>query len=392
MAESIGTWVRRGRTELHLTTAELALAAGLPGDRVMEIERGTNEGTLFELGQVARIIGYDLAGWDPDEEPAPRPLPTVQTLFKSVERALPIEQWPRVLEIAEVAREIVTLERLLGLPDRMTTLRRAWIPDANIGDPPWRDGQRLAQGLRATPALQQGWRFTESVREVCQQLGVVVIESMLPEGIDALCFADEVHGPAIVVDVSVHALTYRFRLAHELCHVLFDRYALDPLQRFDRFDRRRGEDKPAIERRADAFAIHLLAPEDAFRAHWQTQRSQGRDFEQCIRSCMEQYGTSFQATYTHALNLRLLTLDELASLSSVDPTPPPRFVELERDPTSLSAFSPLPRERRGPLLKLTLTALSRGLISRSRALELLHIHGEVFARKYDEWTQALGIA
>ncbi len=57
-------------------------------------------------------------------------------------------------------------------------------------------------------------------------------------------------GAAVLVSSASPAwrsgLRRRVLLAHELCHVLFDRPALEPLQRFDRFDRRRGEDKPAV--------------------------------------------------------------------------------------------------------------------------------------------------
>lgn len=393
MTESIGTWVTRGRTELRLSTADLACAAQLAEDRVATIEADRGDGTLHELGQLSKVLGYDLAGWDPEEEAVPRPFPTVQTLFKSADRTLPVDQWPRVLEIAEVAREIVTLERLLDLPDRMEQLRRTWSPDAAIGDPPWKDGQRLAQRLRTWSRLQNGVGYCESVREVCERLGVSVIESVLPDGIDALCFADDTHGPVIVVDVSddsVHVLMYRFRLAHELCHVLFDRFALDPLQRFDRF--LPGDDKPPIERRADAFAIHFLAPEEPFRSLWSELLSTGAEPEVCVRACMERFGTSFQATRAHARHLNLLSMDDVASLSYVDPTPPQRFVAIERDPTSDKAFSPLHRERRGRLLLLTLSALFRGLISRSRALELLRVDSDVFAHRGDDWARRLGIA
>lgn len=139
VTESIGTWVTRGRTELRLSTADLACAAELAEDRVATIEEDRGDGTLYELGQLSKVLGYDLAGWDPEEEPAPRPLPTVQTLCKSTERTPPVDQWPRVLEIAEVAREIARLEHLLGLPDRRASLRRGWPPDGTSEHDPTSD-------------------------------------------------------------------------------------------------------------------------------------------------------------------------------------------------------------------------------------------------------------
>ncbi len=392
MSESIGAWVTRGREMLHLAGAELALVTGIAEGRLAAIEADRSIATFQELSSLSRFLGVDLSGWDPDEEPAPSPLPGVTTLFKSADRSIALRDWDRVLEIAQVARDIVSLEHALGLPDRMARLRERWSPDGAIGDPAWADGQRLARVVHASPVALESGRFPEGVRALCDRLGVVVIESFLPDGVDALCFADDHHGPTIVADVSVHVLALRFRVAHELCHVLFDRPSLEPLQRFDRFDRRRGDDKPPVEQRADAFAIHLLAPETAFRRLWQEQLERGASSERCIREAMERFGVSFQATHAHALNLGLLSRDERQSLSYVASTPPAHYDELEREPTADAAFSPLHRERRGRLLGLTLLALSRSVISTSRAIELLGVDGDVFERSRQRWMDALGIA
>lgn len=382
----------RGRDALRLGRADLATVTGITEARIEGIECDRAEATFHELSRLSRFLGLDLSAWDPDEQNEPAPLPGVTTLFKSSERSIALRDWDRVLEIAQVARDIVSLEQALGLPDRMARLRERWSPDGAIGEPAWPDGQRLARSVHASPAVLENGRFPESVRALCDRLGVVVIESLLPEGVDALCFADDHHGPTIVADVSVHVLALRFRVAHELCHVLFDRPALEPLQRFDRFDRRRGDDKPPIEQRADAFAIHLLAPETSFRRLWSEHSERGASRERCIRVVMERFGVSFQATHAHALHLRLLSNEESQSLSYVDPTPPAHFDALELEPTADEAFSPLHRERRGRLLGLTLLALSRSVISTSRAIELLAIDGDVFERSRQRWMDALGIA
>ncbi len=366
--------------------------AGVSAERVEGIESDRAEPTFHELSRLSRLFGVDLSGWDPDEQSEPASLPGVATLFKSSERSIALRDWDRVLDIAEVARDIVSLEQALGLPDRMARLRERWAPDGAIGDPAWPDGQRLARSVHASPVALENGRFPESVRALCDRLGVVLIESFLPEGIDALCFADDHHGPTIVADVSVHVLALRFRIAHELCHVLFDRPALEPLQRFDRFDRRRGEDKPAVEQRADAFAIHLLAPETTFRRLWAEQAERGDSPGRCIRGAMERFGVSFQAAHAHALNLGLLSRDESQSLSYISATPPVHFDELEHELTADETFSPLRRERRGRLLGLTLLALSRSVISTSRAIELLGVDGEVFERSRQRWMDTLGIA
>jgi len=392
MGESMGKRVMLEREALRLSAAEFAALAGVTERRLHAIETDQEGARLHELGVFSRFFGVDLAGWDPDEEEEPRPLPGVTTLLKSAEGFIAREDWSNVMDIAEVARDITLLERCLGLPDRMETLRRRWQPDGRIGDPAWPDGQRLAQSLHADATLLEGGRFPESVRGLCERLGIVVIESFLPEGVDALCFADDHHGPAIVVDVSVPVQVLRFRIAHEVCHVLFDRPALEPLQHFDRFDRRRGKDKAPVEQRADAFAIHLLAPEPAVRRCWQESSDHNRSPAGRVRDAMERFGVSFQAMYAHANNLGLLSSEEARALSSVGGRALTRYEELEREPTADDLFAPLARERRGRLLGLTLLALSKKAITTSRALELLAIDGNTLGRARGAWADALGIA
>lgn len=391
MRESIGRWVARGRDLLHLSTAEFAALTGVTEDRLQTIEADRKEATLHELGVFSRFFGLDLAGWDPDEAEAPSSLPGVTTLLKSAEGFIAREDWSHVMDIAEVARDITLLERCLGLPDRMDALRGRWQPDGRVGDPAWPDGQRLAQSLHANATLLEGGRFPESVRALCERLGIVVIESFLPEGVDALCFADDHHGPAIVVDVSVPVQVLRFRIAHEICHVLFDRPALEPLQHFDRFDRRRGKDKAPVEQRADAFAIHLLAPELAVRRCWLESSNNGRSPAGRVRETMERFGVSFQAMYAHANNLGLLSSEEARALSNVGRVASTRYEELEREPTADDLFAPLARERRGRLLGLTLLALAKKAITTSRALELLAVDGNTLGRARGQWADALGI-
>ncbi|MFT3775847.1 MAG: ImmA/IrrE family metallo-endopeptidase [Minicystis sp.] len=383
---SVGSWIQRRARELEIDSPLLAKAANLPEARLRAIESDSEAPTFDELRGISRILGIDLATFDPDEGGAPEKLPSVTTLMKSAGRFIPPTQWRIVADAAEVAREIVTLEELLGRTSRFDRLCGRFSPDGRFGERIWEDGRRLAERVRNHTADS-----IPSMLKRCEELGIAVIETWLPQGISALCLVDRDHGPTIVINLAGHnesAFVRRFTLAHEICHILFDRHELEPLQKFDRY----GEeyDKPDVEKRADAFAIHLLAPEGPFKSHWK-QMERFLPVEAILRKLMERFGVGFQATRSHAIHLGLLLEEDGRRLSTVETAPTDSLVKSELDTTANELFAPIPRERRGSLLRLTLEALDRGLLGRSKALELLAVTGDAFDDRSDVWRSELGI-
>lgn len=388
--KTIGTWIKERRSKLALDAPTLARASRINGTRLDAIETSREEATFEELRRVSRILGIDLATYDPDEGGSPEQLPSVTTLMKSAGGFIPASQWNVVVDAAEVAREIVALEDALGRPSRFEVLSERF-PDGRFSKGGWQEGRRLAMLVREVLSIEAG--PIPSMLRLCERLGIVVVETWLPQGISALCLADEAHGPTIILNLAGYnesAFVRRFTLAHEVCHILFDRHGLEPLQTFDSYAE--ASDKSSVEQRADAFSVQLLAPEEPFRVHWKQLDKLGFPPEITLRKLMERFGVGFQAMRSRAVHLGLLSEEASYALSTVDTTPPGVFVSAEEDPTAKELFTPIRRERRGALLRLTLEALGKGIIGTSKALELLDLSADAFAERRPDWCQELGLA
>ncbi|MBI5514047.1 MAG: ImmA/IrrE family metallo-endopeptidase [Deltaproteobacteria bacterium] len=388
VARSLGASLRARREALNLDLSSLAVATGLGEHRLAALEAGREEPAVGELRELSRYLFADLVGFDPEEEPEPRPRPQVRTLLRAAERVLPPRTWPAVVEAAEVASAVVELEGWRGLPSRWDRLRRRFAPDARVGDPAWRDGERLAELVRRE--LKLGDQAIPSMFTLCEALGVAIIETWLPEQVSALCLADASHGPAVVLNRAGRnedPLVRRFSLAHELCHVLFDRHELNGIQDFDRYPTFRDlRDKPPVEQRADAFSAHLLAPTGAFRACWGASLEDDRGR---VAAMSRAFGLSYVAAWYHTITARCLPTGSAPGSGEFRCDARECFAAAERAVTDNSLFEDVSLVRRGPLLQHTLRALEEGVITRSRALELLDLEGEVLDAHHSTWLAAL---
>lgn len=124
---------------------------------------------------------------------------------------------------------------------------------------PYRDGERFAAELLEDLGgeASSGW---VDVGKICDELGVVVRTLALNTGsIRGVAFAGAGFSPSIVVNpthyFNENEPGRRFTVAHELCHILFDR------TRARRLAHASGRwAPPAVEQRANAFAAYLLMP------------------------------------------------------------------------------------------------------------------------------------
>jgi Zn-dependent peptidase ImmA (M78 family) len=341
-------------------------------------------GTLRGL---SRWLSLDLLAFDPEEDERPAPLPAVWTLLKSAGQFLPARAWPEVIEAAEVAREVVALEAILGLEDRFVALSKRFRPVVVQQDEPWRQGYRLAQAARR--ALDLGEAPILSMRQVCERAGVLLLEAELPMGVSALCFSDQHHGPTILLNLqgpNENPLVRRVTLAHELCHILYDRNELETLEHFDPYSNEVGPDaKPPVEQRAGAFSVEFLAPEDELARAWHTTRTLAPP--EALRAMMERFGVSMTAMRFHLYN------HGHPRIKRADPISPSGYHASEACWADDERLEPLDSLRRGRLLGLTLVALERRLITRSRALELLEVDGDAFEQHAPRWREVcVGVA
>lgn len=377
MGEPVSTYVLAAREELGLARDDLARLGGLSVERLADIEGG-EEASFDELAALSRVLGVELDLYDEDEDEAPEAREPVRLLLKSARHYIEPRDWRSILDAAEVAEQITSLERWRGLTPRYESLRRDFSTDARIEEPIWREGQRLADRVRQRLGL--GDQPVPSMYELCDELGIVVIEALLPQGIAGFCLADEQHGVAVVLDVTGGddmVLARRFALAHELCHVLFDRHELQGIQHFDP-PGWAGRDKQDVDIRADAFAIYFLAPARALKQTWEEHGGGAAAF----RAVIETFGVSPSAARHHVCNQGLTTPEQIERFwHQFDSGTPQRFISAERHPSELAPEA-LRLSHQGPLLQQVRAAFEEGVIGRSKVIELLDIDGDTFERLF----------
>ena len=201
---------------------------------------------------------------------------------------------------------MVLAESLLGLtswdgePEEMASRCRAE-PIGGSDDLPWQQGYALAEELQND---LDGCVDVErvDVEAILERLGVDVAEvNLSDESIRGVAIAGPLHRSGIVWNRSNHFNAdlrgRRFTLAHELCHLLFDRsvgqrlaVASGPWA------------PPSLEQRANAFAAMLLMPTETVRtvvAGMNEPVATG----QGVSIVAQRLETGFTATLWHLRNL-----------------------------------------------------------------------------------------
>ena len=142
---------------------------------------------------------------------------------------------------------------------RITSMCRAEPVDESQG-PAWDQGYRLAEELCDSMDDVAGGETFVDIDKLVTWLGVQVVNlDLTDETIRGVAIAGPRYRPGIACNrrnhFNDHSFGRRFTLAHELCHLLFDRHAGQRLAVAS------GPWAPiAIERRANAFAAMLLMP------------------------------------------------------------------------------------------------------------------------------------
>lgn len=372
--------IRRAREALGLDVAALAEAADLSLPQVRAYESGQEEVPGDVLWQFSDVLGVPIE--DIDSEPTlQRHLDTMAVRVRAGQRAVPDRVRLAVARAATAARDYVELEAIAGRPSRYEGLIR----DFKAAPPPprceiWKSGRDLAAQVRQH--LRIGGAVRSMLEEVEKRLGIQVIWQELPADVAGYAFCDEIHGPAIVLNAAgrnQNALVRRFTLAHETGHVLFDRDDLTALSRFDVYDDFfvYGEDSgDPYEIRANAFAIHLLAPERSFEHAWATAPGD-------VCAMMTRFGVSFEAARHHLHNHGLLPIT--ARIDGVATTPDDRWKTAEGSELCSPAFDVVPVERRHAIAALAFELWINEQITTSRlrhALRLSLPYEGLLARLY----------
>jgi len=180
-------------------------------------------------------------------------------------------------------------------------------PEFNSGMRPYDEGYELALDARDALGIRQDHTYVD-IKALLTLLDIDVIQQQLDtDTIRGVALAGEGFRPAILINrTSAYNSTdegQRFTLAHELCHLLYDR------TRARRLSHVSGPWASArVEKRANAFAAMFLAATPALR------RMVASTDESPIRQISVDFGISYFALVEHLYNVDLIGDAERARL------------------------------------------------------------------------------
>lgn len=236
------------------------------------------------------------------------------------ERGLVFAPFPAALMFGAVSPDLSSSDRvelLRGLGDAYGGARGR--VDELAADKPvededtWAQGYELAEDILSVLASGREAYGAVDVRAILNELGVAVAETTLEDRwIRAVAIAGEGYRATILLNRAHSANSYptgvRFSLAHELCHLLYDRaFAREVALPSGPWAPR------DVERRANSFAAMLLMPLNRVLHAIGGSRSP-RGSRGLVLDVAKSLDTSFTATVEHMRNLGLLSDEERDAL------------------------------------------------------------------------------
>lgn len=252
--------LREAREACGLTQEAVASQLGVSRPTIAQIEAGNRKVTGLELVHLARLYGRAITDFlndefDPTGEPVMlRALPEART--DTLVRAA-------VNEAVALVREIAQLRDLLGSgrgnpglplyrPARPATRWDTIGQGTRLAD---LERQRLGLGIAPVPDLAA----------LMELQGATVLEMELPPAVSGFTLRSA-NGAVLAVQSGEPEARYRFSLAHEYCHALYD---WDPEVATGKGENavvsRFSEAEALEEVRANSFAAAFLLPEDGAR-------------------------------------------------------------------------------------------------------------------------------
>lgn len=203
-------------------------------------------------------------------------------------------------DVMVLAESLLSLTSRDGDPEAIASRCRAE-PISGSDDLPWQQGYALAEELQNDlEGCVEGERV--DVEAILERLGVNVAEASLSdESIRGVAIAGPRHQSGIVWNRTNHfnadSRGRRFTLAHELCHLLFDRSAGQRLAVAS------GPwAPPSLEQRANAFAAMLLMPTETVRTVV-ARMNEPIATRQGVANVAQRLEAGFSATLWHLRNL-----------------------------------------------------------------------------------------
>ena len=275
---NIDELIRDARTRSKLSVESFAALTRISSDRLKMLEAGEVVTSSQELDAIARVFGVELPDFMAGE------LGSSQIFFRSMCSDIALD------DLLEGGDGLILgdFQRCVGRAARLRTLLGESLPSSSWMDkieqvplhdkePPHIQGEHLAAQARVTLNLGSG--PIPSMRSLLSKLGIDVFfltPGQLQAPLDGACTLHP--APAVLVNPIYEAAPWSLRatMAHELCHLLHDRrgqglFMISPMtrartskrgaQRWQLFD-----EYLDMEKRANAFAAHFLAPVQSVKA------------------------------------------------------------------------------------------------------------------------------
>lgn len=306
-AKGFVAWVRTTIGECGVREASADLTAFDQWLEQFDSPAGAHAALLSEIGVPGQLLAEvrRLAGVKTDRELFDLPQAWFQRGTLADVRASPVALAFRCVAPTVGAGDLVKIREAFLGSDRNPSSFNKLEQLAGGVTPPMQShqdyvrGYHLARGLRARLRNVSG---PLDIEALVSELGLRVSDLELSDtSVDGGCVCDNRHGPAIFTNPkSTRAATAwgkRVVLAHELCHLLFDREHARSIGIFS------GPwAPPRVERAANAFAIELLLPlagiiETVGQAWTNTTDEQ-------VELLMERYGLGLTAVTEHVRNMR----------------------------------------------------------------------------------------
>ncbi len=350
---------------LRYRRESVARITRIPVSRLEEIEDDQSVPTVFELEQLSQVYGIEYERLlNRPIRLAPGDLLLTLASLEEFHEIGDLQRF-RIIEAFNAAKDLRSLEALLGLPAATEIPKVAH----DKGSAPYQQGADAARIVRLRFGIAPGpiASMRDLVRDLMPEIRLFYAE-LGSQGPAGVTLADAQIPTTIVLNLegkNRSPAVRRFSLAHELAHLFIDRPRLKPLAILSGYQT---ESALATEQRANAFAVRLLCPQNEL-------ESLRRDALEAAKTLIEKYGMHYAAARLYLRNARGITtlperIPEALLMSSIEH----KWEEAE-EPHGLSGFpiKRVPPERRTYVAAAAAQAYSQGLISRGRFAEMLRV-------------------
>ena len=374
----------QARERLGFKRVEVATAAGWSRQRYAEIER-SGELTVEDGLVLSDLLGIDVAALLERQSLAGSDF-AVAALLKGNAETLTAHARFAITEALSVARDVREVERLLGKTPivPVTDFRE----DDDLRHPA--DGgthRELAAQVRDRLGLPPV--IGSIVRDVADPLGIIVVRVPFRDLlVDAVSTWTPSSGAIIIINEdSSHGrgeYALRVTLAHEICHLLFDRNKMREVGSLGELERPKHsvwpEEHESIERRARAFQAEFIAPVDLVHAVWNDLgKPTGREAIVALSNHFGSGAVAMSWQLEHVTGVHESFPGLTASLAT-------SAWHEESEVSTPAEPASVPRLRRAMLLGLVKQGWESGELSSSWARELLRIDTTTWEQLAAQWS------